>query len=71
MYKQIVCIPMGTYCAPLVEDLFLFCYENDFMLSLSANNQADVVEASNSSSRYLDDQGPELQCFLRVKEDLS
>ena len=25
------------------------------MLSLSDNNQADVVEASSSSSRYLDD----------------
>ena len=26
---------MGTNCAPLVADLFLFCYERDFMLSLS------------------------------------
>ena len=46
---------MGTYCAPLVADLFLFCYERDFMLSLSDNNQADVIEAFNSTSRYLDD----------------
>ena len=23
---------MGTYCAPLVADLFLFCYERDFMI---------------------------------------
>ena len=46
---------MGTNCAPLVADLFLFCYERDFMLSLSDNNQSDVVEAFNSTSRYLDD----------------
>ena len=46
---------MGTNCAPLVEDLFLFCYERDFMLSLSDNNQTDVIEAFNSTSRYLDD----------------
>ena len=46
---------MGTNCAPLVADLFLFCYERDFMLSLSDNNQSDVIEAFNSSSRYLDD----------------
>ena len=46
---------MGTYCAPLVAGLFLFCYERDFMLSLPSNNQADVVEAFNSTSRYLDD----------------
>ena len=26
---------MGTNCAPLVADSFLFCYERDFMMSLS------------------------------------
>ena len=46
---------MGTNCSPLVADLFLFCYERDFMLSLSEDNQSDVVEAFNSTSGYLDD----------------
>ena len=46
---------MGTNCAPLVVDLFLFCYERDFMLSLSDNNQTDIIEAFNSTSRYLGD----------------
>ena len=46
---------MGTNCAPLVADLFLFCYERDLMLFLSDNNQADVVEAFNYISRYLYD----------------
>ena len=48
---------MGTNCAPLVADLFafLFCYESDFMLSLSDKNQANFVEAFNSTLRYLDD----------------
>ena len=55
LYRQIVGIPMGTYCAPLVVDLFLFCFEGDFMLSLSDNNQLDIIEAFNSTSRYLDD----------------
>ena len=55
LYRQIVSIPIGTNCAPLVADLFLFCYERDFMLSLSDNNQADIIEAFNSTSRYLDD----------------
>ena len=45
---------MGTNCAPLVADFFLLCYERDFMLSLCDKNQADVVEAFNSSSRYRD-----------------
>ena len=48
-------IPMGTNCAPLVADLFLYCYEREFMDSLNHDNQADVIEAFNSTSRYLDD----------------
>ena len=44
----------GTNCAPLVADLFLFCYERNFMLSLSDINQTDIIEAFNSTSRYLD-----------------
>ena len=46
---------MGTNCTPLVADLFLFCFERDFMMSLSDDNQADVIDAFNSTSRYLDD----------------
>ena len=44
-----------TNCAPLVADLFLFCYETDFMKNLSSDNQADVIKAFNLTSRYLDD----------------
>ena len=47
---RIVGVPVGAYCAPLVADLFLFCYERDFMLSLSDNNQADIIEAFGSAS---------------------
>ena len=36
-------IPMGTYCAPLFADVFLFCYERDSMLSLSDNTQTDII----------------------------
>ena len=46
---------MGTNCVPLVADLFLFCDETDFILSLSNDNQSEVIEAFNSTSRYLDD----------------
>ena len=41
---------MGANCAPLVADLFLFCYERDFMLSLSEDNPSAVIEAFNSTS---------------------
>ena len=55
LYRQTIGIPMGTNCAPLVADLFLFCYERNFMKSLLHENQADIIEAFNSISRYLDD----------------
>ena len=55
LYRQIVGIPMGTDCATLVADFFLFCYKRDFMLSLSDNNQTDIIRAFNSTSRYLND----------------
>ena len=35
---------MGTNCASFVADLFWFCYERDFMLSLSDNNKADILK---------------------------
>ena len=39
----------------LVADLFLFCYERDFMMSLSDDKQADVIDAFHTTSRYLGD----------------
>ena len=54
-HRQSVGIPMGTNVAPLEADLFLFCYERDFMKDLSSDSQADVIKAFNSTSRYLDD----------------
>ena len=55
LYRQIVGIPMGTNCAPLVADIFLFSHERDFVVSFSEDTQSDVIEAFNSTSRYLDD----------------
>ena len=52
LYRQGVGIPMGTNCAPLVADLFLFCYKRDFMVSLFDDKQADVIDAFNTTSRY-------------------
>ena len=46
---------MGANSAPLVADLFLVCYERDFMTSLSDDKQADIIDVFNTTSRYLDD----------------
>ena len=55
LYRQNVGIQMGTNCAPLVVDLFLFCYERDFIWSLTKEKRYDLIDAFNSTSRYLDD----------------
>ena len=55
LYRQIVGIPLGTNWAPLITGLFLFCYERDFMVSISYNKEAEIIQAFNSTSRYLDD----------------
>ena len=54
LYRQNVGIPMNKLC-PLVADLFLFCYERDFMKSLTKEKRYDLIDAFNSNSRYLDD----------------
>ena len=54
IYRQIFGIPMGTNCTPLAADLFLFCYESDYMMSLSDVKQAEIIKTFNSTTRYLD-----------------
>ena len=46
---------MGTICAPPVADLFLFWYERDFMTSLCDDKQADIIDAFNTTSSFLED----------------
>ena len=46
---------MGADYAPLVADFFLFCYERNFMMSLSGDKQSDIIDAFKTTSRYLDD----------------
>ena len=53
LYRQIVGIPMGTNCAPLVADLFLFCYERDFMFY-----QDEKKQAISACLRRSDDDSP-------------
>ena len=55
LYRQIVDIPMGTNCALLVADLFLFFYDRDVMTSLPDGKQAEIIETFKYTSRYLDD----------------
>ena len=48
LYRQLIGYSgMGTNCAPLVADLFLFCFERDFMKYLKDENQTDIIKTFN------------------------
>ena len=47
-------IPMGTDCAPLLENLFLFYYEYRYMKNLIKYNLA-LAKKFNHTMRYIDD----------------
>ena len=55
VYQQIVGIPMGTNCDPLIADLFLYCYERDFLSNLQKSKRFDLINKFNDTSRYFDD----------------
>lgn len=56
VYRQVIGIPMGTNCAPLIADLFLYCYESQFMARISKDpSKQHLVQKFNNTFRYLDD----------------
>ena len=55
LYKQVVGIPMGTNCEPLVADLFLYSYEKEFIQGLQKQGKHDDLKCFIGTSRYLDD----------------
>ena len=44
LYRHIVSILMGANHAPIVADLFLFGYEIHFIISLSGDKNAEIIE---------------------------
>ena len=46
---------MGANYAPFVADLFLVCYESEFMKNLSKSNDLNLIEKFKNTYRYLDD----------------
>ena len=61
-------IPMGTNCALLKADLFLYCYKRDFMSDLHKSKRHDHIDLFNDTSRYLDDiftiDNPEFEKYI-------
>jgi hypothetical protein len=55
VFQQTVDIPMGTNCAPLLADLFLYSYEADFIQELLKKNEKKLARSFNFTFRYIDD----------------
>ena len=55
LFRQMVSIPMGTNCAPLLADLFLYSYENEFLDKLIKEGKGKLARKFNLSYRYTDD----------------
>ena len=45
---------MGTNCAPLLADMFLYSYEADFTQALLKKKEKNLVPFSNFTFRYID-----------------
>ena len=48
-------IPMGTNCVPLLADLFLYSYENEFLDKLIKEGKRKLARKFNLLYRYIDD----------------
>ena len=55
LFRQMVGIPMGTNCAPLLADLFLYSYEKEFLDKLIKEGKRKLARRFNLSYRYIDD----------------
>ena len=55
VFQQIVGIPMGTNCAPLPADIFLYSYEAEFIQSLLSTGKKKWAPQFNFTYRYIDD----------------
>ena len=55
VFQQIVGIPMGTNCAPLLADIFLYSYEAEFIQSLLSTGRKKLASQFNFAYRYIDD----------------
>ena len=55
LFQQVVSIPMGTNCAPLLADLFLYSYESEFLQKLVKDKKIHEARAFNFTYRYIDD----------------
>ena len=49
LFRQMIGIPMGTSCAPLLADLFLYSYESEFLDKLVKESKRKLARKFNLS----------------------
>ena len=55
LFRQVIRIPMGTNCAPLLADLFLYSYENEFLDNMIGSGHRRLARSFNLCYRNIDD----------------
>ena len=55
LFRQVIGIPMGTNCAPLLADLFHYSYENEFLDNMIRGGHRKLARSFNLCYRYIDD----------------
>ena len=55
IFQQVIGIPMGTNCAPLLADIFLYSYEAEFIQTLIKSGKRHLAKSFNFTYRYIDD----------------
>ena len=55
LFPQMVGIPIGTNCVPLLADLFLYSYENEFLDKLIKEGKKKLARRFNLLYCYIDD----------------
>ena len=55
LFRQVIGIPMGKNCAPLLADLFLYSYESEFLDNMIRGGHRKLARSFNLCYRYTDD----------------
>ena len=55
LFRQVIGIPMGTNCAPLLADLFLYPYESEFLDNMIRGGHRKLARSFNLCYQYIDD----------------
>ena len=55
LFRQVIGIPMGTNCAPLLADLSLYSYENECLDNMIRSGHRRLTMSFNLCYKYTDD----------------